>query len=207
MQSPTSIWLSKTTIARDVVLAYPNYSKRFEIYADAFKSQQGSIITQNRLTSFLWQKESESFFLSCATLWFDFFSPRDCPFLLRPPCRCGNHRCYGSLQGHHAYHLSQRSQCFLAFLELPPFWPESRVTLALVATSLVPTVVVVVLSLSLCRGWLLSTLLEFQTNNSTSEASVHFGAWVRAHTHDIPTHVSAGCHNDLPSAWLSIPKE
>ena len=32
MQSPTSIWLSKTIIARDVVLVYPNYSTKFEIY-------------------------------------------------------------------------------------------------------------------------------------------------------------------------------
>jgi hypothetical protein len=38
----------KTTIARNVVvvLAYPDYSEKFEIYADAPKSQIGSIITQ-----------------------------------------------------------------------------------------------------------------------------------------------------------------
>ena len=35
------------TIARDVVLAYPDYSERFEIYADASQSQIGSVITQN----------------------------------------------------------------------------------------------------------------------------------------------------------------
>ncbi len=57
MQSPTSIWLSKTTIARDVVLAYPNYSKQFEIYADASESQIGSVITQNRLLAFFDRKE------------------------------------------------------------------------------------------------------------------------------------------------------
>ena len=47
--------LVKTTIARDVVLAYPNYSKQFEIYADASESQIGSVITQTQTTSFLWQ--------------------------------------------------------------------------------------------------------------------------------------------------------
>jgi len=57
MQSPTSILLSKTTIARDVVLAYPNYSKKFEIYADALESQIGSVITQNRLLAFFGRKK------------------------------------------------------------------------------------------------------------------------------------------------------
>ena len=57
MQSPTSIWLSKTTIDHDVVLAYPNYSKKFEIYADASESQLGSVITQNRLLAFFDRKE------------------------------------------------------------------------------------------------------------------------------------------------------
>ena len=57
MQSPTSIWLSKTTIARDVVLAYLNHSTKFEIYADASESQLGSIITQNRLLAFFGRKK------------------------------------------------------------------------------------------------------------------------------------------------------
>ena len=38
--------LVKTTIARDVVLAYPDYSEKFEIYTDASNSQIGSVITQ-----------------------------------------------------------------------------------------------------------------------------------------------------------------
>ena len=33
--------LIKTTIARDVVLAYPDYSERFEIYADASNPKLG----------------------------------------------------------------------------------------------------------------------------------------------------------------------
>ncbi len=36
----------KTTIARDVVLAYPDYSKEFEIYTDALSKQLGAVITQ-----------------------------------------------------------------------------------------------------------------------------------------------------------------
>jgi hypothetical protein len=36
----------KGTIAREVVLAYPDYSKVFEIYTDASSKQQGAIITQ-----------------------------------------------------------------------------------------------------------------------------------------------------------------
>ena len=39
--------LVKTTIACDVVLAYPDFSEKFEIYADASQSQIGSVITQN----------------------------------------------------------------------------------------------------------------------------------------------------------------
>ena len=38
--------LIKTTIAHNVVLAYPDYSEKFEIYADASQSQIGSVITQ-----------------------------------------------------------------------------------------------------------------------------------------------------------------
>ena len=37
----------KTTIAKDVVLTYPDYSQGFEIYTDSSKFQVGVIITQN----------------------------------------------------------------------------------------------------------------------------------------------------------------
>jgi hypothetical protein len=36
----------KATIAREVVLAYPDYSKVFEIYTDASSKQLGAVITQ-----------------------------------------------------------------------------------------------------------------------------------------------------------------
>jgi len=36
----------KFTIAKDVVLAYPDYSKEFEIYTDASSKQLGLVITQ-----------------------------------------------------------------------------------------------------------------------------------------------------------------
>ncbi len=35
----------KATIAKDVVLAYPDYSKTFEVYTDASSTQLGSVIT------------------------------------------------------------------------------------------------------------------------------------------------------------------
>ena len=38
--------LVKTTIAKDVVLAYPDFSKVFEIYTDASSKQLDSVITQ-----------------------------------------------------------------------------------------------------------------------------------------------------------------
>jgi hypothetical protein len=38
--------LIKATIPRDVVLAYPDYSEKFEIYADASDFQIGAVITQ-----------------------------------------------------------------------------------------------------------------------------------------------------------------
>ncbi len=38
--------LVKATIAREVVLAYPDYSKVFEIYTDASSKQLGAVITQ-----------------------------------------------------------------------------------------------------------------------------------------------------------------
>ena len=37
----------KTEIAKDVVLAYPDYSQGFEIYTDSSKFQLGAVITQN----------------------------------------------------------------------------------------------------------------------------------------------------------------
>eukprot|EP00804_Cyclotella_cryptica_P010145 CCRYP_020328-RA/>CCRYP_020328-RA protein AED:0.13 eAED:0.17 QI:0/-1/0/1/-1/1/1/0/252 len=47
----------KTTIAKDVVLAYPNYSMEFEIYTDALSKQLGSVITQgNRPLAFFSRK-------------------------------------------------------------------------------------------------------------------------------------------------------
>jgi hypothetical protein len=53
--------LVKTTIARDVVLAYPDYSEKIEIYADASKSQIGSVITQlNRPLAFFSRKLSDT---------------------------------------------------------------------------------------------------------------------------------------------------
>eukprot|EP00804_Cyclotella_cryptica_P010465 CCRYP_012288-RA/>CCRYP_012288-RA protein AED:0.12 eAED:0.32 QI:0/0/0/1/0.33/0.25/4/0/520 len=47
----------KTSIAKDVVLAYPNYSREFEIYTDALSKQLGSVITQgNRPLAFFSRK-------------------------------------------------------------------------------------------------------------------------------------------------------
>ena len=37
----------KTAIAKDVVLAYPDYSQGFEIYTDSSKFQLGAAITHN----------------------------------------------------------------------------------------------------------------------------------------------------------------
>ncbi len=49
----------KATIAKDVVLAYPDFSKTFEIYTDASTMQLGAIITQdNRPIAFFSQKLS-----------------------------------------------------------------------------------------------------------------------------------------------------
>jgi hypothetical protein len=47
----------KATIAKDVVLAYPDYSKVFEIYTDASSKQLGAVITQgNRpIAFFIWK--------------------------------------------------------------------------------------------------------------------------------------------------------
>jgi hypothetical protein len=47
----------KATIAKDVVWAYPNYSKVFEIYTDASSKQLGAVITQDNrpITFFSWK--------------------------------------------------------------------------------------------------------------------------------------------------------
>jgi len=37
----------KATLAREVVLAYPDYDQEFEIYTDASSRQLGSVIVQN----------------------------------------------------------------------------------------------------------------------------------------------------------------
>jgi hypothetical protein len=53
--------LVKATIVQDVVLAYPDYSVPFEIYADASKTQLGSVITQkNRPLAFFSRKLSDT---------------------------------------------------------------------------------------------------------------------------------------------------
>ncbi len=47
----------KATITREVVLAYPDYSKVFDIYTDASSKQLGGVITQeNRPIAFFSQK-------------------------------------------------------------------------------------------------------------------------------------------------------
>ena len=50
----------KTTIARDVVLAYPDYLQEFEIYTDTWSKQLGAVITQgNRPIAFFSRKLTE----------------------------------------------------------------------------------------------------------------------------------------------------
>jgi hypothetical protein len=39
----------KATIARDVVLAYPDYSQEFEMYTDALSKQHCAVITQGNV--------------------------------------------------------------------------------------------------------------------------------------------------------------
>jgi hypothetical protein len=49
----------KATIAKEVVLAYPDFTKPFEIYTDAFTMQLGSVIAQgNRPIAFFSRKRS-----------------------------------------------------------------------------------------------------------------------------------------------------
>jgi hypothetical protein len=49
----------KATIAKEVVLAYPDFTKPFEIYTDASTMQLGSVITQgNRQIAFISRKLS-----------------------------------------------------------------------------------------------------------------------------------------------------
>ncbi len=51
----------KATITKDVVLAYPTYSKVFKIYTDASSKQLGAVITQdNRPIAFFSQKLSNT---------------------------------------------------------------------------------------------------------------------------------------------------
>ncbi len=51
----------KATIAKDVVLAYPDFSKVFEIYTDASSKQLGAVITQdNRPIVFFSRKLSDT---------------------------------------------------------------------------------------------------------------------------------------------------
>jgi hypothetical protein len=47
----------KSTIAKDVVLAYPDYSKVFKIYTDASSKQLGAVITQDNrpIVFFSWK--------------------------------------------------------------------------------------------------------------------------------------------------------
>ena len=46
----------KATIVQDIVLAYPDYSKPFEIYTDASATQLGAVITQNNRHMACWLK-------------------------------------------------------------------------------------------------------------------------------------------------------
>ena len=66
MSPPKFIWTDecerafnqiKKIVSREVMLAYPNFSKKFEIYTDASNKQLGAVITQdNRPTAFCSKK-------------------------------------------------------------------------------------------------------------------------------------------------------
>ncbi len=50
----------KATIAKETVLAYPDFSKPFEIYTDASSTQLGAVITQDNMSiAFFSRKISE----------------------------------------------------------------------------------------------------------------------------------------------------
>ena len=50
----------KSTIARDIVQAYPDYLQEFDIYTDALSKQLGAVITQgNRPIAFFSRKLTE----------------------------------------------------------------------------------------------------------------------------------------------------
>ena len=52
---------SEATIAKDVVLAYPDYNKVFEVYTDTSSTQLGSVVTQsNRPLAFFSRKLSDT---------------------------------------------------------------------------------------------------------------------------------------------------
>ena len=48
MTSTSRHYNAKAAIARDVILAYPDYTQGFEIYTDSSRLQLGAIITQNK---------------------------------------------------------------------------------------------------------------------------------------------------------------
>jgi hypothetical protein len=52
----------KATIAKDVVLAYPDYSKVFEMYTDASSKQLGAVITQDNrpIAFFSWKLSKDT---------------------------------------------------------------------------------------------------------------------------------------------------
>jgi hypothetical protein len=51
----------KATICKDVVLAYPDFSKSFKIYTDASATQLGAVITQdNRPLAFFSRKKTDT---------------------------------------------------------------------------------------------------------------------------------------------------
>ena len=51
----------KATNAKDIVLAYPDYSQKFEIYTGACSTQLGAVITQNnRPLAFFSRKLSDT---------------------------------------------------------------------------------------------------------------------------------------------------